>query len=770
MGPRANSLRNIPAKGTSTFAGASARESSETPATPKSIALDLKPLIQPYRDRGRLTLRLEKLPQSARLSAGQNNGDRTWSLAQDELEGLCYFPPAGADEEHVLAVRLIAKDETGASTIALLEVRVPLDGTGDAAPPLRLARKPGQAEPPQDSALRDEIAQLKSTLAEREAELKQTRASGEQAEAQAQEKIDAALWAAENIWKAEEAARLNVLRTELEDQAEKERRSQNAARAQREQDAAALQQLQDRYAQAQKALGGHEAEAKRLQAQFEQLRQERDAARSAAKAAGDAKSAAQAEQTQRAAQTLAELTARCEAAEEALIAERAASQADQHEAEQRLQTGLAALQRQTEDIAAAKAAGEAMAAEKLKAAQVQWQQQTAKALAEIAGRCEAAERALASLRAAKADDNQDAARQARDQAELERLRREGGESAAAMAAAERLAEEKLTAAQALWQQQTGMALAELTARCEAAEAQLVAARAAPEAVIPSASGNRDAEITQLQAELKRWQRTADELSVAKAAGDLVAAEQLKTAQGLWQQQSAKALAELTARCETAEAALASARSADSKESDAYIRSLNREIKTLQAALVDREAVLASTQASLEQLRYGAEAKSPAAHWQPLPGGSRLRVGDEVEQAPSNHLLRDAAILVLTVIIAVLAFPRIEALLPDDVRWQIETVGGLFGGTSTETIPVAAAPVPHAPPKAEHLATVTRGVNLRDQPSVNGALVANLKRGAQVTILEARGNWDRVTFTGTDQKVQQGWVYNSYVQDGGPTQP
>ena len=54
--------------------------------------------------------------------------------------------------------------------------------------------------------------------------------------------------------------------------------------------------------------------------------------------------------------------------------------------------------------------------------------------------------------------------------------------------------------------------------------------------------------------------------------------------------------------------------------------------------------------------------------------------------------------------------------------------------------------------------------MRDQPSVNGALVANLKRGATVTILETRGNWDRVSTTDDGQKPLQGWVYNSYVQD------
>src|SRR5579872_6304799 len=124
MGPRANSLRNMPDRAAPAPSEASARAPLESPP----VALDLRPLILPYRDRGRLTLRIEKLPQSARLSAGQNNGDRTWSLAQDELEGLCYFPPPGFDEEHALALRLIARDEIGASTIALLEIQVPCIG------------------------------------------------------------------------------------------------------------------------------------------------------------------------------------------------------------------------------------------------------------------------------------------------------------------------------------------------------------------------------------------------------------------------------------------------------------------------------------------------------------------------------------------------------------------------------------------------------------------------------------------------------------------
>ena len=54
-------------------------------------------------------LRVEKLPQLARFSAGQNNGDGSWSLLLDELEDLVYFAPKTVSGDHTLAIRLIAR-------------------------------------------------------------------------------------------------------------------------------------------------------------------------------------------------------------------------------------------------------------------------------------------------------------------------------------------------------------------------------------------------------------------------------------------------------------------------------------------------------------------------------------------------------------------------------------------------------------------------------------------------------------------------------------
>src|ERR1700754_2089008 len=68
--------------------------------TQRTVTLDLAPLLSPYKGKGKLTVRIERLPQLARLSAGQNNGDNSWSLALDDLDGLQYFPPPGLVEEH----------------------------------------------------------------------------------------------------------------------------------------------------------------------------------------------------------------------------------------------------------------------------------------------------------------------------------------------------------------------------------------------------------------------------------------------------------------------------------------------------------------------------------------------------------------------------------------------------------------------------------------------------------------------------------------------
>ena len=145
-----------------------ARASLDSSVASRAIPIDLRPVISAYRKRGRFQLRVEKLPQSARFSAGQNNGDGSWSLLLDELEDLVYFAPKTVIGDHTLAIRLIAKDETEAFTIALIDFTVRGDAES-AAPP---QSHPG-APLPDD--VRNELHKLKALLEARDSELAQLR-------------------------------------------------------------------------------------------------------------------------------------------------------------------------------------------------------------------------------------------------------------------------------------------------------------------------------------------------------------------------------------------------------------------------------------------------------------------------------------------------------------------------------------------------------------------------------------------------------------------
>jgi SH3-like domain-containing protein len=58
--------------------------------------------------------------------------------------------------------------------------------------------------------------------------------------------------------------------------------------------------------------------------------------------------------------------------------------------------------------------------------------------------------------------------------------------------------------------------------------------------------------------------------------------------------------------------------------------------------------------------------------------------------------------------------------------------------------------------------VIRDVNLRAAPSTTAQVIASLKQGTAVTILDRRGNWDRLEVVISGQISRQGWAYGSYI--------
>jgi hypothetical protein len=93
---------------------------------PRTIALDLVPLLTPYKKHGKLSLRVERVPQQTRLSKGSRNSDGSWSLTRDDLDDLDYLVPEGVEGARVLSVRVVGL--AAGNTLAVLEVPVSEDG------------------------------------------------------------------------------------------------------------------------------------------------------------------------------------------------------------------------------------------------------------------------------------------------------------------------------------------------------------------------------------------------------------------------------------------------------------------------------------------------------------------------------------------------------------------------------------------------------------------------------------------------------------------
>jgi hypothetical protein len=775
MTPGAASQRRISRPAPEGEANSPASASRETPV---AIPLDLGPLIASYRTQPGLTLRIEELPPLGRLSAGQNNADNSWSLGLDELEGLSYFPPQGFDKQHTLKLRLIAKAKRGASPIALIDLHVMGDDDRANAEPA------GKKEPlPPEGGLLKKIMSLRSALARQDAAMPRgvdqedtnDALAGREAErpqfasitgdllirrGEAQtsagwtqpasittdllaRKGEAQPWSSPGTQEAEIVAARQAAAYEaaVKLKAAEARWQEQAARS-----VAALtarcRAAETALASARAAEGSRsEAEFANLQDQLERLRRHREVEIAAAKEATALEAAAklkavEAHWQDKAARSVAALTARCRAAEEALALARAAAEAELAALEDQLER----LRRHQEvDIAAAKQAAALEAAAKLKAAEVQWQDKAAKSVAELTARCRAAEEA-----AVRAAAERPEAERTAFQDQLERLRRN---NEAEIAAVKLEAAEKLKAAEAQWRDQAASSVAELTARWRAAEE--AAARAAAE--------RPEAERTALQDQLERLRRNNE---VEIAAVKLEAAEKLKAAEAQWQDQAASSVAELTARCQTAEEALASGRAA-TEANDAYVRRLNRDITALQSSLVEREADLAQARAQLEETRLGTATPSPASTWHPLSNRPEEAATEEAQD--SGHLWRDALIVFFAVMGAVLFWPRVEAAL---------MTAGLLEAPAQPRAVIAAAPAaPTPPPKPEHpKAIVARGVNMRAEPATGAAVLASLKIGMPVAILGHNGNWDQVEISGADGKILQGWVYGSYLDASGATTP
>jgi len=950
----ATRLRRVP-ETAEEIAAMPARASADSAAATRAIPVNLMPLIQAYRKRGRFMMRIENLPQHARFSAGQNNGDGSWSLALDELDELVYFVPKNASGgDHALSIRLIAKEDGEAFTLALIDF--PILGIGER----ESAGFPKPVDPGPSQDLLRELEDAKSKLAHRDTELAQLRASAERMGVLLQQKLDQAVAEAEAHWRAQEAGRFAAEKAKLEEQfeqrlAERESRVQAIADIAREQQAVQIRRLAQELGTAQETLAARDGELGASRAAVERARSDVESEIAAVRRSAEAKAAealkvAEAEWQTKAGKALAEMTARRDQAEAALAkAQTALAAADasgelQHlrgeleqlrmkseadaaakeQAEAKLAEALksaeaaqAAKEAETEgealaakaltemsaraeaaeaalaaaaqagsghdaemghlradlerqrfqlemDLLSAKVAMEEKTAEALKAAEAEWQVRAAEALAVANARVERAEQELAEARTAAQPnaDREMALNQLRRELEYQRVKAQediaaihaaadakAAEGAAALAAAtdranaaeaalartpssgdqeialnqlrRELEHQRLKAQgeiSAVQSKQTEMAaaLAAMTARAEAAETSLasgspvsdqeiaalrrelehqrlkaqselavantaletrIAEAAAAKAAAARIASEREAEMTQLRADFEQKGKAAESaIAALRVAVEKESGEKLKTAEAAWQKEKSALQAEMIERTETAEATLARARRLDSAKADddAYVHSLEREIKSLRATLADREVSIVQTQAMQEHARLGTLRDTPGVRWQPLMGPVGADAEELTQQQKARQkLFRDVAVVVAVAAAAVLFLPKLEASLPDTIRWQIETLGGNFIPGTTEVVPAPQPAAAAVQPKAEHPTMyVARAVNVRAEPSISAPIAASLKRGSQVSVLERRGNWDQVEIVAAAPPAggpvaQQGWVYSSYLTDTDP---
>lgn len=691
----------------------------------RAVPLDLAPLIAPYRRQGRLSLRVERLPPRARLSRGHNNGDRSWSLMSDELDGLLFLPPDGASQTCTLAVRIVSLDGGGGATLALLDYCVGTDAPPPVVPTTALRRAP-PGESAELRRLQGELATAKAALAEQTAERARERARFE-SELQSQLAASSAL-ASQTLarsraeWQAELDARKPEPRPE--ERASSSRREIEAALAKAEKDwkageAARLAASEARWqARSDKAL----AEA---QAQLDRVKT-RATAESARERSDEAERRRLRDEVSRLKKSLAGRDA-----ELAELREEAAKRA-------------------RDALAEAEAKWREEESARLAAARGQWQRRSERALAE----------ATSQLEHARAHAETESSQRLRDaEAELERLKDEIAVANGAIADREsdiadiqaRL-DDQIRETRSLLGRESE--IRRLNGDIEALRAALAA---------------RDNDLVQAQAAMEQarseWRRES-QAALAAALGEQKRGEakRVQAAEAQGQEQSRAALAKMAQRLKQTEADLQQSRAqvealmrrGDSED----VRQLRQEFAHLQALLAERELEVAQLRLDGEHARerWTAEARialQKAEHdWK-----REAEEGEERDYraASTRRTIRDGAL--------VAAFSAVAVLL----YLGIDSGRGVWSTLTDWTDPALQRAAVQAPvrPRIETAATpgkvtILRAANLRAAPSKTAAVIGVVPRNTDAAPLEHQGNWVRIKLDGAGK--QQGWVFASFLKE------
>jgi hypothetical protein len=749
------------------FASVSAADIIRAPLVHRAVALELLPLIKPLKRQGRLLLRVERVPQRAKLSQGRRNGDGSWSLASDELEGLNYLVPSNIVAEHELTIRVMSFED--GETLKVLQFPIP---RGEGAPELEDGGETLRAATPAEEApLRNQLGEMQSLFAARESELAELRAAldrvhGEKA---------AELASAKAAWEAELKQRLS----EAAARTDTDRKRDEARQAEHESGKTALAE-----AEAERKLT---AERKRWQGEVDQhLQTEQRRWQS------DASKHLEAEQRRWQASS-----------EERLATERRNWQAEtdrrvgeererwQIEADQHFDAEHRRWEASTEQrIETERRSWQAEVERRVKAEWEQWQAKADRLSDDEHKRWESStgERLETERRNWQAEADR--------RLEAERARLENQRLADLRHAAELWKSDEAgrsAAARAEWQQRSDQMQAEEAdkrARLEAALAQALTQASNRTAMPDNATdmerlrmdlaeakkslGERDLELvrhrTEFEQERERWRRDIEAtLEKAALAWKKEEAARLDGIVAKTRLESDETLAALSLRCERAERALAEARNTASAQAsmmsrrpdDAYVERLRTEVAALQASLASREVELGQVRAALQQT-------PPPSLSRPMNRPIGNFPGHEERVPAGRPLVREFAIVFAVLVPAILFYPNLAGYLPSGLRSGLASAtGGVLSTAETRppappssVIVPAPAPAPVAP---RPTTIVNRSANVHAMPSTKGDTVTTLPRNATVTVVEQRGNWTLVEIPAPDGgKPQQGWVFNSYL--------
>jgi hypothetical protein len=770
------------------------------PEAARSIPLALKPLLEPYKSHEKLMLRIEQLPQRARLSAGQNNGDQSFSLAQDELDDLLYLLPADIEEPHSLAIRVISRID--GATVAVLSYRiVPTEVAAAAAPP-----PPGPRPVPTQSVAVDAVA-LRAELAKARTESEQRlKQAEEEWKARSREMVDAALQKARADWDTEFSGKLKAV-AERAEQTLVARRSAwqseldaSIGETEKRTELARAEAREAAKREADTALAAaHERwkteEAQRLAGAEAKWREQARAAEGEARAKQE-KSERDGAELVRLREKLVALDNTAQARERELSAAR-----------NTFEQVRADLQRQAEStLALAKADWTREETRRVAESEARLRRESETALAEAGARRERTERALSEavkqieLLSARRTEAGNAAND-----EVAALRADLAAAHATLAQAREQAvkdleaglseararwkgeeEARLAAAEARFRDQSSAVsgeAADLRARADAAlaslrekallaeieekkrrdlEAQMRALEASLQA--------RDAE----QAQAKEQVRQSAESALADARREWSAGEaaRLKDAEARWRTEQEKVFAAAAARADAAERQLAEAsapREVNPRERVEMLK-LRDEVEKLRIALEvkDLEVKQARTQFSSPAYSGG----DPEASVAPLRRGRMAMRDDpaasEERQRKNRTLVRDIvliAIVIFLIALAPLSRPWIEPLLPYSLQDEIDqTFGDLYvSQPQAPAKPQAAAPASGAP--VLPVETLRRAASLHAGPAKTSTVLATLPTGSRVVRLEIRGNWVHVS-VGDTPNGQEGWLYATALDTSG----